>query len=207
MNYSQNNEQHIIQEYFGEEKVNFADFGCNDGITYSNTYALVLKGCKGICVEASEEAFKRLKNNYKDYSENIEFFNVAVTGEYEGDLTLFESGSHVTDNDVSLLSTIKKDEVKRWAGTKNKFVEKTINAWPVGKILEAANLHPIHLFSIDIEGGELDVLPHIDFTYYKTRMIIVENNGKNQHLYDNIIIPQGFKLIHTTPENLIYGRK
>ena len=42
MRYSQNNEQDIILQYFGNRKGFFLDIGANDGITLSNTYALLI---------------------------------------------------------------------------------------------------------------------------------------------------------------------
>ena len=50
--YSQTGEQQVIFDYFGPEfKGTFLDIGANDGVTFSNTYGLSLKGWRGVCVE------------------------------------------------------------------------------------------------------------------------------------------------------------
>jgi len=55
--YSQNNEQQVILDYFGEHYIGtFLDLGCNDGQTFSNTRALALNGWSGVLVDASANA-------------------------------------------------------------------------------------------------------------------------------------------------------
>jgi len=65
--YSQNNEQQVILDYFGEHYIGtFLDLGCNDGATFSNTRALGLRGWSGTLVDASEKAINIAKSVYKD---------------------------------------------------------------------------------------------------------------------------------------------
>ena len=57
--YSQHGEQAIILDYFekqGIQQGRFLDIGANDGITFSNSYALVIRDWKGVAVEASPSA-------------------------------------------------------------------------------------------------------------------------------------------------------
>jgi len=55
--YSQNLEQNYILEYFKDRRGTFIDIGANDGLTLSNTRALVELGWRGVFVEPSPMAF------------------------------------------------------------------------------------------------------------------------------------------------------
>lgn len=209
MIYSQNDEQVVIEKYFGDHIGVFADFGANDGITLSNTYALALKGWKGLLVEPSEVTFEKLQRNYSGLTGMV-MLQFAVTGTYEGVVTFHESGTHLNKGDLSLLSTVHKSERNKWKSSKEVFIETLVHAMPVNKILElaseAGNFETIDLFSIDIEGSEKEVLPLINFAKWKTRMVVVENNHRDQQWFDGVMLQQGFKFMRQTPENLIYAK-
>lgn len=206
INYSQSTEQNCILNFFKDTIGTFADFGSNDGITLSNTYALAQLGWQGLLCEPSKEAFARLQYNYEK-NMNVCLFNCAVTGLYEGIIKMYESGEHLGQGDISLLSTIHQTELKRWEGSQNTFTKVDVKAMPVNMILENSGFENIDFFSIDIEGSELEVIKYIDFDRYKTKMICVEFNGNNEELYHRIITPFGFDLIHKNAENLIYTKR
>lgn len=62
--YSQENEEQLILDYFGDTKGRFLDLGAYDGKTFSNTRALAEKGWKGTLVEASPQCFVQLQKLY-----------------------------------------------------------------------------------------------------------------------------------------------
>lgn len=200
INYSQNNEQQIIKDYFGSDKGTFLDLGANDGVTLSNTYAL--NDWRGTLVEASPAAFKKLLGNYKG-KEGFDFINVAVGIEY-GNITLYESGEHLGKGDVSLLSTIVPAEMERWR--KESFTPITVQCVRFAMMLGMAENKTFDLISMDIEGMELQVLPQMDLKRLGCWMLIVEYNGKEQSKYDEIVLPQGYELLTKNGENLIYVR-
>ena len=141
MRYSQNNEQDIILSYFQSRKGFFLDIGANDGVTLSNTYALQLQEWKGVLIEPSEEAFNRIKVRY-----GVQKFNVAI-GTEDGHCTFHEMGNHLNAGDVSLLSTIKKTELKRWPGVE--FKERMTAGWTYKTLLKHSPLKFIDFISID----------------------------------------------------------
>jgi hypothetical protein len=57
---------------------------------------------------------------------------------------------------------------------------------------------------MDTEGSELEVLPDIDLS--KTKLVCIEHNGRAdlKTAYEKYL--EGFKLIYTSAENLIYVR-
>ena len=167
MRYSQNNEQDIILQYFGSRKGFFLDIGANDGQTLSNTYALQLQEWKGVLIEPSEEAFNRIKVRY-----GVQKFNVAI-GTEDGHCTFHEMGNHLNAGDVSLLSTIKKTELKRWPGVE--FKERMTEVWTYKTLLKHSPFKFFDFISIDAEGVDYEILEQIDLKY--TDMVCIEHNS------------------------------
>lgn len=199
-NYSQNDEQTYILNYFGDYKGTFIDIGCNDGVTLSNTYALRQLGWKGVYVDASPAAFEKLKWHIPNDG-NVWLFNFAFA-DYDGKIILNESQHLLGSHDIALVSTVhthEKARFEKYVGYHQ--VEVNCVTWRTFK--KNFNLD-FDFVSLDIEGSEMSVLPHMDLT--QTKMICIEFNG-NQKLkeqYEQYL--HGFKLIYTSAENLIYIR-
>lgn len=73
ISYSQHDEQAVIERIVrswppiaGNRARRFLDIGAYDGIRYSNTHFLALKGWSGVCVEPSVEPFAKLARLYRD---------------------------------------------------------------------------------------------------------------------------------------------
>lgn len=206
MDYSQNGEQNFVLQYFGDFRGTFLDIGSNDGKTLSNSYALVENGWKGVCVEPSPKAFERLVNLHGWQSgNNIQLINVAV-GIYDGDITLDESGELLGEGDVALVSTVKYSEMDRWKSLNMQFEKIIVPCVTFKTLLERMLFNKFDFLSIDIEGCEPEVVPQINFTELGIKMAIIEWNGKNAELYDDLLSAHGLKLIHINAENRIYAR-
>jgi FkbM family methyltransferase len=202
--FSQNDEEKYVLDFFGNHVGSFLDIGANDGITLSNSYALVQKGWRGVLVEASKKAFDRLVENLGNNT-NIVLMPYAIGAE-NGIVPFYESGELLGQGDVALVSSVKKEELERWKPLNMPFTKMDIPMMRFDKLIESAGVSKFDFITMDIEGAELDVLPQMDFDKMETKMLIVEFNGKQQEKYDEIILPYGFKLIHKNGENLLYTR-
>lgn len=208
--YSQNDEERVILEYFGKRKGVFLSIGENDGVTFSNVRALAERGWSGICIEPSPVTFKKLEALYKD-NPFVGCYEVAI-GETNGKIVLADSGSLINKGDTSLVSTIVPEEKKRFETAvvyNNVLVEcKTFNVFTHDNGLNY--LRP-DFISIDAEGMDASILDQIQthgmLNY--AHMVCIEWNGdKGLALeYDSILmLDQGMHLIYTSAENLIYAR-
>lgn len=198
-NYSQNNEQQIILDYFKDYKGTFIEIGANDGQTLSNTRALAELGWKGVCVEPSPKAFERLKELYKG-SDNVYCYNFAI-GHTNKEIDFWESGNLISREDVALVSTSNPEEMQRFNKTvKYEPIKVQCKRWKT--FLNYSRLKQFDFVSIDTEGSELVILEQMDLIDVK--LLCVEWNGKNKEKFDHFA--QGFKLIYTSAENLIYAR-
>lgn len=199
MRYSQNNEQDIILSYFSGKNGVFLDIGANDGVTLSNTYALQLAGWNGVLVEPSEEAFNRIPKN-----KAVQKFNVAI-GTHDGTGTFYEMGNHLNRGDVSLLSTIKKTELKRWQGVE--FKERFTEVWTYQTLLRHCAWKRFDFISIDAEGIDYEILEQININHVS--MICIEHNSNIDlyHLIKEYCNKAGLtKCLLNNLENVIWAR-
>lgn len=192
--YSQNNEEEIMLNYFGDYIGTFLDLGSYTGVELSNVRALAEKGWTGVMVEASPTVFKKLQENYDGF--DVQMYNCAIgdkTGIFE-----FHDNHHA-------VGTLYKTETQRWKG-KQDFNKINVPCVEINDFLNDLKIPTYDFISCDIEGEDLNVISRIDLKKYGVKLICVEFNGKDKNKFDSIIIPQGFNLISKNSENLIYAR-
>ena len=206
MNYSQNNEQDAIINYFntpGSVKImgTFIDIGANDGQTFSNTRALAEVGWKGVLVEPSPKAFEKLKALY-DGHKGFYIYPFAIS-DHNGKAMLQESGPLCSPADVGLVSTFHQHEKERFQRTvKYDPIEVKTFRWKT--FLNRLKIKQFDFVSIDAEGSDLEILSQMDLS--EVKCICLEFNGKQDLKVEFEKYLEGFKLIYTSGENLIYAR-
>lgn len=208
MTFSQNKEEDIIKMFFqspaGNLKVlNLLSIGENDGETLSNVRALIQAGWWAVLIEPDEKACEKLRALYQD-NDRVKVLPIGI-GDVSGIQTFYSSGTHLNKGDIGLLSTFDKNELGRFPGTE---WEETIAEMMTWRDFyeHAPGVKKFELISIDAENFDLIILQQIDFNETETKLVIVEWNGKDRHLYDAIMYKFNFTLIHINGENLIYGR-
>lgn len=203
MNYSQNSEQEVILKYFGGFVGAFLDLGSNDGVTLSNTRALADRGWSGCFVEPSPVAFSKLKSLYeKEKKGRFYMYNCAV-GNHNGVATLHDSGSLLKVGDSGLVSTLVPAEKKRFERLLDYHeVEVKVFRWKT--LLNRMTIKKFEFISIDCEGLDADILDQIDVS--ETQCVCIEWNGHHdlKERFSNKL--EGFRIIYTSGENLIFAR-
>ena len=198
--YSQNAEEEIILKYFNGKIGTYISIGENDGVTLSNVRKLSELGWTGINVEPSPNAFKMLVENTKQFKK-VKNYNFAL-GETNGNVKFYDCETHLNKGDHGLLSTMVESEKKRW--TKEKFNEIEVKCFRWKTFLNRLSIKDFDFISMDIEGMEVSLLKQMDLR--GTSMVCLEWNSKPEFKseFDKLMI--GFKIIYTSPENLIYAR-
>lgn len=202
--YSQNKEQEVILDFFKDKKdITLADFGANDGKTFSNSLALIERGAKATLVEPSRLAFEKLQLLHKG-NENVLCLNVAAGSEI-GTMMLFESGSHLPDqSDVALLSSLDESETERWKKQGVKFDNYHVDVVPV----EALMFRDYDFITIDCEGKDIEILKQIDLT--NVQLLCIEWNSEPINKLLILEYCANFnmdKIIYESGENLILCKK
>jgi FkbM family methyltransferase len=178
MDYSQNGEQLIIEEYFKGYKGLLLDIGANDGETLSNTRKLLLDGWTGVLIEPSKIANEKLKELYK-HNLRVSILDAAVS-DSSGIYDFFESGSHLKNGDTGLLSTLEKTEIDRWKNSGEEFTATTIECITYQDVCDLTGLSVFEFINIDIEGKDIYVLKTIDLSL--TNMVCVEVNNSQESI-------------------------
>lgn len=194
--YSQNQEDIAIQNYFQGYIGKLLSIGENDGITLSNSRALIELGWKADLVEPSPTAYKMLEMLYKN-NDNVTTHKVAI-GKKNGFTQLFDMGTHLNKGDTSLLSTIKEEEMARWKGTEFKPVRVKIMTY------DKFTQNKYDFISIDAEGMDIEILKQIDLNGVKC-LCIEYNNDRHIEAEIRALIPARFKEIYRSLENLVYA--
>lgn len=201
MSHSQNNEEQVILDYFKGHVGTFASLGENDGVTFSNVRALAERGWSGIMIEPDPEAFKRLETLYLEYR-GLYTYNYAIS-DYNGKKILQKSDSLLKNGDTGLVSTFNASEMERFKSIV-KYTPIEVQCYTWRTALNRWAIKEFDVISMDIEGEEMKVLPDIELT--KTKLVCIEHNGRQDLKLEYEKYLEGFKLIYTSAENLIYVR-
>lgn len=146
----------------------FVEIGAVNGLTYSNTFFLEkMFNFKGILVEANKNMFNQLIKNRPN---NI-LINKAITLSKNPVKFIGNNPTGGIEQNMSL--TFKNAWHKN---SKSYFVEteQFVN------IFNNHNINYIDLFSLDVEGGELDVLHTIDFDKVEIYIFCIEMDSYNE---------------------------
>lgn len=181
--FSQEGEDLIIDRIFKTKKIQYdeifyLDIGSGHPIKYSNTFYFYLRGSKGICVDAFEKNIKLhrlLRPRDKSFDlilgNDEKLIDYYVFNQSELNTISKERVNELEEYNISPLYSEKKQQLMT-----NDFFSKKVEE----------DIKRINLFSIDIEGAELDVVRSINWENFKPEIICIEIITKNlDDLYDN----------------------
>ena len=158
------------------ERGTYLEFGAVDGVLYSNTLFLEQNlGWSGVLLEASPTSFQGLQKNR---AQNNHLFNLAICNSpgtkmfrgtnAEGGIEEFFPGKGRQASNTKYL--VKCDTLKN--------------------VLRTANVTSIDFWSLDVEGGELDVLDSMDWSI-PVCVLLVERNA-NDIAIELLLVGKGF---------------
>lgn len=162
----------------------FVELGANDGISQSNTKHLeMFHGWRGVLIEPYPANFRKLQ---KTRSSSSHFVNAAcVSFEFPRDemeltysnlmTTPMEGFSDVSDRELHAESG------KKWLRGKEKIGTFLARARTLSAILDEVNAPGlINLLSLDVEGGEIEVLGGVSHDKYRFKWILVESRDEKK---------------------------
>jgi FkbM family methyltransferase len=190
--YSQNDEEKIILDYFGERVSKFIDIGAYDGRQFSNTLALLERGWSGVMVEPSASAFTGLIHNTLPHADRVTLVNAALhlTG---GPITFYDSMGDA----VSTFSEAHREKWKSAAPMRSIIT----NAIPVSWLW--SRFPGADFINLDVEAYNWELFQTIPFP--SVQMVCVEQDKRGD---DMTVLAErhGLTLRHETAENLIFSR-
>tara|TARA_Y100000741_G_C18258443_1_gene559782 strand:- start:3039 stop:3821 length:783 start_codon:yes stop_codon:yes gene_type:complete len=184
--FSQQGEDLLIYRNFINTHVKdgvFLELGACDGLLYSNTlFFEKYLGFKGILIEPVKEFYDKLIKNRPNNS----CYNNAIS-------------LHKTDIDILVngaVSGIKQHMensfIESWH---KKNIIRKIKTNTLSNIFIEKNINYIDFFSLDVEGGELDVLNTINWDNISIFLICIELDNHNQEKNEKcrqILLDNGF---------------
>jgi FkbM family methyltransferase len=189
--YAQWGEDSLVWDYFHRKPRGFfIEVGANDPIILSQTYLLEQNGWEGILVEPQAKCCVELRRS-RPRSKVVQ----AACGapEQKGKALLRVAAADV----LSMLATQTADDDVTFAGT----VE--VDLVTLDDLLaECGNPKP-DFVSIDVEGGELDVLKGFALAKHRPDLLLMEDHVQDLRLHF-YLRRQGYKLIKRTGSNNWY---
>ena len=175
MHLSQDNESEIVYDRFFSRPAPhrggfFVEAGALDGKRYSNSW--FFEKCLGWCgllIEGNPANFRDLVTNRPSAIK----LHTALCA--DGEEVDFIAGGGATAGAVAAMD---RKFLDRWHHTTTPQIVRV----PCITLAHALCLHgitEIDFLSLDVEGSELDVVRHIDFTRVRIRVIIVEQDRYN----------------------------
>lgn len=196
-NYSQNNEQEIILNYFGDFKGRFLDIGAYNGVDISNTRALLELGWSGVLVEPNPFNLVDLINNCREFGDRAKIVAAGV-------------GEH------SQLRRLRLDDSpgRGWAASfiqdnPGVMMESPVQLYaPVMPISRMYDWGHFEFISIDAEWMDMEALTSFEInTLDHCQMLIIEPGGEaDRQGMKNYLKHFGFRIHAETPENIIAAR-
>lgn len=166
MYYSQQNEdKFIFENYLNYENGFFIELGAMDGHTFSNTLFFERNlNWNGILIEPTSQYNSLIKNR-----PNCQNFNVAIS-ENEGEIEFVGNGAL-----GGIKSLMPEGHYVGWGLDKEETYR--VKTLPFSKLLDEISkekkIERVDFFSIDVEGGELEVLLTYDWSI-PTFLVLIE---------------------------------
>jgi FkbM family methyltransferase len=200
MFYSQSNEDRILYtKYLNYKNGFFIELGAMDGITYSNTLFFEnTLNWSGVLIEANDQYNQLIQNR-----PNCHNFNYAVS-EIEGDVEFL--GNNALGG---MVHTMSDSHITGWNLDVNsgKYL---VKGKPISKILEPLNIKKVDLFSIDVEGGEFEVLNTFDWDIpvYIVLIELSKHDIKKDEKCRELLKSKGFEFdIKNEPNEIWINKK
>ena len=202
--YSQFGEHLDIEDVVGTMPHGYAvDVGACDGMSLSNTYQLEQRGWEVLCIEANPVYEGHLRMNRRNVmilacgKENLENQDFHVYEIFPGNYEAFSALDPVKDKSAAPVPDDARFNLEERFSVKVKV--RTLD-W----CLEQAKFPRVDVVSIDVEGGESDVLDGFDIVRWQPKIIVLEDweGGK----FHDRLAQMGYKLMARRGVNDLFIR-
>jgi hypothetical protein len=201
MSYSQNNEEAVLLDHFGDKSDGtFLEIGAFHPTRFSNTRALIERGWSGVMVEMSPYALVDLIEAYKD-NPRIRIVAGAVTINAQPPAEAWLDA--ITEGAISTTESwhrVKWTAHLEACGRKHvPFTAATIS------LAELCHLLPtqIDLVSIDTEGTSAALALAFPYDQFNVRAAVIEHDGNRDVAR---LTRFGFRDAATNSENIVFVR-
>lgn len=182
---SLNNIDQKLGKYLNYKNGVFIEVGGNDGYKQSNTYYYErFQDWTGILVEGIPELYQKcVRERPKSKVFNCalvehNFSEPYVTMKYANPMSLVIGAQKTQEAEENHLK--KWVEHQKKVHKDSKSYEIQVQTRTLTSILDECQVKQIDLFSLDVEGYELNVLKGLDFNKYKPKYMLIEARYKDE---------------------------
>jgi len=193
----------FVVEHCGNQLGYCVEAGAYDGILENTTLALEQLGWTCLCIEPNPQAFQTLIKNRslcleyalaEEKKDNVPFALYSKKrGGHEASFSAFE-----VDETLETLWAVPFSKMKRR--------DVIVNVQTLDFCLDLVKFPRLDVFSLDVEGWEMEVLKGFDMARWRPKVIVMENIFKDTNL-SNYIKGFGYKYIKRYRVNNFYVRK
>ena len=204
--YSQFGEDREILSFFLTKKGFYVDIGANDGVSGSNSLLLEENGWHGLLIEANPQLIPKI---LKSRPNAVVVHSAIVSPLDVGFIDFYQvkgEPTHLDGLSTTSYSQLFEDRIKGYGGEINLI---KVPATSLDEILESHNVPTgFDLLSIDVEGGELNVLKGFSIERFAPKLILIEYNsiGCDTSVRDHLA-SYGYLRVHRTGVNDWYVTK
>jgi len=203
--HAQHGEDIFLWNHFGRKADGyFIEVGAHDGVSLSNTYAFEAIGWKGLLVEANPDVAELCRKNRP---ESI-VAHTAVGAPGQADRIVFHTVSG--DEGDEMLSFVNPDDadIERCTRAGKSIRKVEVPFKTMDSILDELSPEQIDFVTIDVEGGEMDVLKGFDLARFEPKVVMLENNtGHADYPVSRYMERQGYQRFHHIGCNEFYCRE
>lgn len=181
----QGEDKYLFENFLNYQNGFFIELGAMDGNKFSNTlFFEEQRSWTGILIEPTDQYQQLIKNRPNCYN-----FNYAIS-EIEGEVDFLGDGAL-----GGMLHTMHYKHRNGWG--LNIHDAKKVKSIPISKLLENISIDMVDLFSIDVEGGELEVLKTFNWKIpvYIVLIEISKHDEKKDENCREILRQNGFELV------------
>ena len=179
----------------------FVEIGADDGIQGSNTKYFEEIGWTGVCIEPSPKRFLKLTDNRKCHCENVAISNTDDTVQFMDISGYGKQLSGIVNMYDPRHKTRIEGDLNNPKNTGYEIVD--VRCVTLNSVLDKYDIQHVDFCSIDTEGAEVNILSSIDFDAINIRVIMVENNYKDESI-DTILTKNGYTKRHSISIDDIY---
>ena len=166
----------VLRDYYPEYNYNgvFLDIGAYEPINISNSYHFEMNNWSVYCFEANTLLINELRSKRKNV------YNYAIAHENKDNIQFnVVKGVWGGGSLMAGLSAIELDKeyMNKFQCGIREIIKITVPQRTLNSVIEdeIPAIKEIDIMSIDVEGGELNVLKGIDLLKYKPKILVIEN--------------------------------
>jgi FkbM family methyltransferase len=193
------------QEFF------FIQIGAHDGnMDDPLSHWIARYGWSGVFVEPQSTPFERLRANYAQASQKLQFVNAAIDHQ-EGERLLYRvDESFVSTGEQTGLASFFPDRDLATYSALGKLKAEKIRCITFPQLLAEANVQRVDLLQIDTEGYDFEIIKMVDFTKLKPALIQYEHrvlSGQEHRECRRLLKHHGYAVYELPFDDLaVYGR-